>query len=66
MIFLKEILSLDHCDCHEKRLQRKFLSKHTNSKFKANQFIHERQKRSEELNTVLKEIAADEIDEVDR
>ena len=47
----------DHCDCFEKRLQRKFLNRHTNAKFKASQFIHERQRRStEELNTVLKEI----------
>ena len=42
-----------------------FLPTLTHSKFKANQFIHqERQKRSEK-EIGLKEIAADEIDEVD-
>ena len=50
----REMKSLDRCDCHEKRLQRKFLNRHTNSKFKASHFIHKRQKRSEELSTVLK------------
>merc|ERR1711953_1171261 len=42
------------CDCQEKRLQRKFLDKHTSKKMRRKQFIH-RNRRS----------ASEEVDEVD-
>jgi len=53
------------CDCQEKRLQRKFLDRHTSKKMRRKQFIHRNRRSAEEVDDVLKEIAAEEIDEVD-
>jgi len=62
----------DICDCQEKRLQKKFIQKHVSRKLRHNKFINSRSRRStadgENVNDAdhaLKEIAAEEIDEVD-
>lgn len=56
----------DECDCAEKRLQRKFIDRHTSRKLRHNKFVL-RSKRSthdDDFN-VLESIADEEIDEVD-
>jgi len=67
LLFSKEH---DICDCQEKRLQKKFIEKHVSRKLRHNKFINNRSRRSVNDNVndadhALKEIAAEEIDEVD-
>lgn len=71
LLFSKEH---DSCNCQEKRLQKKFIAKHVSRKLRHNKFvINNRSRRSttalsdnvNDADHALKEIAAEEIDEVD-